>query len=465
MLATTQVVLRRVLRGCAPLLAFLALAAFPASRLSAGPPVVEASALGPVPDPGVDPDDVTYSREIARIFQENCQVCHRPGAIGPMSLLTYDEVRPWAAVIREVVRTREMPPYHYDTDVGIQELKYDPRLSEEEIEAVVAWVDAGAPEGDPADLPPPAEWPDPGEFRLAERFGPPDLIVRSAPYDVPAVGQDRWWQPIVETGLTEDRCIRAIETKPSVDGVGTTHHANSTFVVRNEEGDVVRQERLSEYALGKIGEIIPEGACRIAPASSEVSFDIHYFPNGVELQEDQVEIGLWLHPRDYEAEYEQTLSLYFLEGGVGGRGYDIPPHGTLMTRGYHTFDHPVRIDSFQPHGHLRLVAMQLEILRNNGRKEMVSLISNWNPGWHHSHIYEDDVAPLLDVGEVLVITGWYDNTANNRYNPDPDQWVGIGDRTADEMSHAWIAVTHLDQEGYEELLAERDVAEVAGGPR
>jgi hypothetical protein len=302
--------------------------------------------------------------------------------------------------------------------------------------------------GDPADMPPPVEWPDPAEFRLAEQFGPPDLIVRSTPYDVPAAGQDRWWQPVVETGLTENRCIRAIETKPSVPGRSSTHHANSSFRVEGGVGG-----RLSEYAIGKIGEIIPEGACRTAPANSQVSFDIHYFPNGNASSQDQVEVGLWFYPEDYEGEYRQSLTLYYLQGG---RGYDIPPHGTLMTQGFHSFNSPVRIDSWQPHGHTRLVAMSLQVLRANGRRELVSMVSNWSALWHHSHIYQDHVAPLLDVGDQLIITGWYDNTADNRYNPDPDQWVSIGDRTADEMSHAWIAVTHLDQEGYERLLAERE---------
>jgi len=100
--------------------------------------------------------------------------------------------------------------------------------------------------------------------------------------------------------------------------------------------------------------------------------------------------------------------------------------------------------------------MSLEIFYpETGRREMVSMISNWNPLWHLSHIYEDDVAPLIPAGAVITLTAWYDNTENNPYNPDPDQWVGTGQRTADEMSHAWIAVTHLDQKGYEQMVSER----------
>ena len=397
---------------------------------------------------GADDAEVTFTRDIAPILQQNCQECHQEGSIGPMPLLTYQDARRWSRRIRDMVVQREMPPYQYDTDYGVQDLKYDPRMTDEDIQTVVAWVEQGMVEGDLADMPAPMEWPDPAEFRLAERFGPPDVIVRSTPYDVPAVGQDRWWQPVVETGISEDRCIRAIETKPSVEGRAVAHHANSNWVVENGRG-----EQLSEYALGKIGEIIPEGACRLAPAGAQVRWDIHYWPNGVDVQDDQVEIGIWLHPEGYEPEYRQNLTLYFLEGG---RGYDIAPHGTLMTRGIHQWDTPVRLDSWQPHGHTRLVAMRMEILRENGRVEPVSMVSNWSALWHHSHIYDEDVAPLLDVGDKIILTGWYDNTENNRYNPDPDQWVGTGDRTADEMSHAWIAVTHLDEEGYQRLVAERE---------
>ena len=395
--------------------------------------------------------DLTFTKDIAPILQENCQVCHQPGAIGPMSLLTYQDARRYARRISRMVESRDMPPYQYDPDVGIQDLKEDWRMSDEKIATITAWVAAGSPEGDPADMPPPVEWPDPAEFRLAERFGPPDVIVKSDPYDVPEVGQDRWWKPLVPVGVNTERCIMAVETKPSVEGRAVAHHANSSFRVDGESAG-----RLSEYALGKVGEIVPDGACRKLPADASVAFDIHYWPNGVELEDDQVEIGIWFQPEEYESEYQQTLSLYFLDGGVGGRGYDIAPHGTLMTQGFHSFDTPVRIDSFQPHGHTRLSAMSLQVLRKNGRRETASMVSNWSALWHHSHIYADDSAPLLEPGDQLIVTGWYDNTENNRYNPDPDQWVGIGDRTADEMSHAWIAVTHLDEAGMENIKADRE---------
>jgi hypothetical protein len=166
-------------------------------------------------------------------------------------------------------------------------------------------------------------------------------------------------------------------------------------------------------------------------------------------------MGIWLYPEGHQAKYKQDLKLYSLL--MKGGELEIPPNGTAMTQGFHTFKTPVRIDSFQPHGHFRLVAKTLEIFYpETGKLEMVSSVSNWTNNWHTSHIYDDDTAPLVPKGAVLVITGYYDNTAGNKQNPDPDQWVGLGSRTADEMSHAWIAVTHLDDATYQRLVAERE---------
>ncbi|HUP51180.1 MAG TPA: cytochrome c [Longimicrobiales bacterium] len=405
---------------------------------------------------------VTYSREVSRVMQENCQICHQPGQIGPMSLMTYQQVRRYARRIRDLVANREMPPYHYDTDVGIQELDGDWRLSQADINTVIAWVDAGTPEGDPADLPAPRDFPDMSEWRLAADFGQPDHVIESAAWDVPANGQDLWWEPQVPTGITEERCIQAIETKPSVAAHGSTHHANSQFLTQNEEGEWVTFGRLSEFAFGKLGEVVPNDACRIAPTDSRVEWSIHYYPDGNAVPDDQVEVGIWYHDEsfDREAAYKQDLRSYGLQGG----DFDIAPHGKLMTQGFHSFDHPVRLDSWQPHLHLRGVAMSMEVFYpETGRREMISMASNWNAGWNLSHIYADGHQPLLPAGAVIILTGWYDNTANNPRNPDPDQWVAMGQRTTDEMSHAWIAVTHLDEEGYQRLLAERERKPVAMG--
>jgi hypothetical protein len=388
-------------------------------------------------------------------MQDNCQICHQEGQIGPMPFTSYDEVRPFADLIREQVISREMPPYHYDKDIGIQELKGDWRMSDEDINTVAAWVDAGAPEGNSSNLPEPKQYPVIGEWRLEAELGLPDHVIKSAPWDVPANGQDLWWNPQVPTGIAEDRCIKAIETLPSKDAHGSTHHANSQFLTQNEEGEWVTYGRLSEFAFGKLGEMVPEGACRTAPADSMVRWSIHYYPDGTAVPDDQVSVGIWYQDENFDetGAYRQDLTLYGLQGG----DFDIAPHGKLMTQGFHSFDHPVRLDSWQPHLHLRGVAMSMEIFTPaNGRREVVSMASNWNAGWNHSHIYEEGSQPLVPANATIILTAWYDNSADNPLNPDPDQWVGMGQRTTDEMSHAWIAVTHLDEEGYERLLAERE---------
>jgi mono/diheme cytochrome c family protein len=408
-----------------------------------------------------DSAEVTYARDVAPIFQKNCEQCHRPGAIGPMSLTSYQEVRPWAKSIKQKVLQGEMPPYRYDRGIGIQNLKFDLRLSDAEIQTIARWVDNGSPQGNPSDLPSPISFPDPSKWAFADQFGPPDLVIPTKPFTVEAKGQDVWYRPVVPTGLTKDRCIKAISIKPSVKGRAAAHHANSDLIVFDEKkGEWVERERFSEYAMGKVGEIVPPDSCRTLPANSMVRWDVHYYATGQKIENDVIEMGVWLYPENYRVPFKQDLKNYTLL--MKGGELEIPPHGTAVTQGFHSFDSPVRIDSFQPHGHFRLSAMTLEIFYpDTGKLELISSVSNWTNRWHTSHIYADDAAPLVPKGAVLVITGYYDNTSANPNNPDPDQWVGVGSRTADEMSHAWIAVTHLDDEGYQSLVAERAQAQKA----
>ena len=409
--------------------------------------------------------EVTYAGDVAEIIQNNCTVCHRPGGIGPMNLVTYEDARRYARRIREQVANELMPPYYYDRDVGIQDLQHDWRLSQEDIATVVAWVDQGAPLGDPADMPAPPELVDTEDWALSPTLGQPDIVVASTPIDVPASGLDMWHRPYIQTGVTADRCIKALQVKPMGNAKGVVHHANSTFQRMLDDGTFEGTgDRATEYAMGKLGELVPEGVCRILPADAYVLWDIHLFPGGLgaaaanEVIEDNVvELGIWLHPADYEYEYKQDLSSYSIRNGGE---LVMRPHGTTMTQGFKVFDHPVRIDSFQPHGHLRLRSASLEILYpETGRVETISMVSNWSAVWHQSHIYGEDSAPLLPAGAVLIMKQWYDNTENNPNVVDPDLWVDLGSRTADEMSHAWIAVTHLDEEGYQRLLEEREAAE------
>ncbi|MXW36032.1 MAG: hypothetical protein F4Z60_11265, partial [Chloroflexi bacterium] len=150
-------------------------------------------------------DDVTFHKDIEPILQRSCQVCHRPNNMAPMSLMNYQETRPWARSIRNKVVAREMPPWHVDPNVGIQEFKQDRSLSQAEIDLVAAWADAGAPRGNPADAPPQVELPDFGAWEIE-----PDVIVTSPPHTVPAEAGDWWGDYIVPSGVTEGRCIQAV---------------------------------------------------------------------------------------------------------------------------------------------------------------------------------------------------------------------------------------------------------------
>ncbi len=416
--------------------------------------------------------DVTYNEHVANIINENCVVCHQDGGIGPMVLETYDQVRPWAPLIQLRVANREMPPYAYDHGIGIQDLKGDWRLDQEEIDTIVAWVNAGSPEGDPDVVPVMPDLPNPDAWNFTADLGrEPDLIIPSVSIDVPANGMDMWHKHYVPTGLADKRCIQAMQVKPRGDARAVVHHSNPSIEVLDPDtGDYERFSQLTEYAMGKWGELMPEGVCREMPADSRIFWDIHLYPGGVgataqgeAIIDNVVELGIWFHDEDYEeaeSPYTQDLRAYVMREGYENDHLIIPPNGYAMTQGFHSFDHPVRIDSFQPHGHLRMNAATLEVFYpESGRTEQISQISNWSATWHHSHIYEPDVAPLLPTGAVLVIKQWYDNTADNPNNPDPDQWVYDGSRTGDEMSHAWIAVTHLDEEGYDKLVAEREAKE------
>ncbi len=404
-------------------------------------------------------EEVTYAGEVASIINENCVVCHREGGVGPMALTSYEQVRPWAPLIQMKVANREMPPYAYDHDIGVQNLQADWRMSQEEIDTVVTWVNQGSLQGDLDEMPPLAEVRGLDEWNFADQFGEPDIVLASNPIDVPANGNDLWDKHFVDSGISEDRCIKALQVKPRGDAKTVVHHANTYFAEINEDG-IVERRPVTEYAMGKWGEVIPEGVCRTAFADIQIQWDIHMYPGGLGgsapgtvIEDNVVELGIWLHPEGYESDISQDLSTYQLDQG----DLFLPPHGTAMTQGFHSFDHPVRIDSFQPHGHLRMNAASLEIFYpETGRTEVISMISNWSATWHHSHLYEPESAPLVPAGAILVTKQWYDNTENNPNNPDPRQWVGWGQRTADEMSHAWIAISHLDEETYQQLLAERE---------
>jgi len=404
---------------------------------------------------------VTFTRDVAPIFQKACESCHRRDSIGPMSLVTYEEARPWARSIKARVAARQMPPWHIDRSVGIQHFANDRSLSDEQVATIVKWVDAGAPKGDMRDMPPPVKWPNEEVWNFAGLFGEPDLVITSPKWTQPAVGQDAWYKPVVESGLTEPRWVRAIEIRPSTkQGRRITHHAlahlqqeESLGLDVSTNGDDSGSGLFMEWAVGKQGEIMRENSGKLLLPGSRFAFDIHYHSVGEEIT-DSVELGIYLYPKGQEPKYRQTLALYSSIQG-GNRNLDIPPNSVVVTQNFHVMRKAGRMENFQPHMHLRGKAMSVEAILPTGETQMISMVSEYDFQWMSNYVYADDAAPLLPKGTILRVTSWYDNTAANKDNPDPNQWVGWGDRTVDEMGHAWINITYMDDEDFKAEVEKR----------
>ena len=435
--------------------------------------VVVLASLGLMSLPGfLAGQDITYASDVAPIIQRNCQICHRPGAIGPMSLLTYEVAKAYAPLIKMKVESRMMPPWHIDPAIGIQEFKNDVSLTDEEIQTIVQWVDAGAPLGDPADMPPPVAWEEASEWKLEERFGrPPDLIVESPPYTVLANGLDQWYEPVSELeGLTEPRWARAAEIRPGNEkSAYVFHHGNSV---------------LAGSAVGKMYDLYPEDSGRRLVPGQRIRWGLHFFPIGEEVEDAHIQVGVWLYPPDETPEFEAEFTS-FLTDPIANRSVlqqgspcweqparipldspecnvptrltdlSLPPHGTATQQGVHVLPRAIRLNSIRGHMHMRGKYQTMEAIYPDGRREVINRV-NWDHRWHTAHEYADHVAPLLPKGTVLIVTAQYDNTVANPNNPDPDQWVFFGRRSADEMGHFHMGVTWLEDEDYERLVAERE---------
>lgn len=412
------------------------------------------------------PREVTYAGDVAPIIRARCEECHRPGSIAPMPLTSYAEVQKVARKVKLRVRDRTMPPWHLDKTVGIQSFKNDRSLSEAEIATISDWVDAGTPMGNVADLPAPARWPDDRQWQLAERLGSaPDLVVKSKPYDVMARGQDKWWRPLVETNLTEPRWVRAIEIKPaSGKGRRVVHHV-LTMLEQPEQGvtgiattaahlhnSPMTAGLFMEWAVGKAGEIYNPDAGKLLLPGAKIRWEVHYHAVGDSVPQDQVELGIWFYPRGFTPKYRTVLRMFNV---APNSELDIPPGQKTMTQNFYQLQAPARLENFQPHMHMRGKAMMMEAVYPDGRREVLSHVNNFQWNWHVNYIYADDAAPVLPKGTTLVFTAWHDNTTQNPNNPDPEQWVGWGDRTVDEMAHAWVDVTYLEQADYDRIVAER----------
>ena len=415
------------------------------------------------------PAPVTFTKDIARIFQEKCNECHRAGTAAPMSLETYNQVRPWARSIKQRILMRQMPPWSIDKTVGVQQFSNDRSLSDDQIAVIVRWVDAGAPMGDPKDMPPAQLWPSDEGWQLAKQFGRgPDFVIQSDPYTMPAQSQDQWWKPLADVPVTEPRWVRAVEMRPGTkEGRKITHHALAHLVQDDPEALRLGSDSgdgqggvLMEWAVGKNFDVYREGTGKLLMPGSHVWWDIHYHAVGEEIR-DHVELGVWLYPKGQEPKYRTYLTA-FNATATSGSPLDIPPNSVTVHQGFHVLKQAARLENYQPHMHLRGKAMLLEAILPDGTTQTISYVGNFDFNWMTNYIYSDDAAPVFPKGTIIHVSAWHDNTAQNRGNPDPNQWIGWGDRTVDEMAHAWVNVTYISDDDYNAWAAKHKPARAAG---
>jgi hypothetical protein len=387
---------------------------------------------------------VTFTKDIAPILQNRCQVCHRPDNIAPMSLLTYQDVRPWARSIKQQVVQRNMPPWFIDQHIGIRKFKDDPSLTEQEIATIGAWVDAGAPQGNPADMPPPRKFEDADKWHI----GKPDLIV-SMPvaYTVKPASSDWWGNFVADSGLTEDRYIKAVETKPTRGGIRVVHHAVTSLVY----DDMPEGGTLNEYAVGKNGDIYPEDSGKLIKAGSRIRFNMHYHAVG-ETITDRTEVAFVFYPKGYVPKHVVSTLLT-----PNNDDLDIPAGSdNVRSDAYFKLEKPARLTGYQPHMHNRGKAQCLEAIYPNMTVEQLSCVNRYNFGWQIAYNYADDVTPLLPAGTIIHATTWHDNSSKNPFNPDPRNWVGFGNRTTDDMARAWLNFYYLSEDEFKAEVAARN---------
>ena len=410
---------------------------------------------------GTRADEVTFNKDIAPILQRSCQTCHRPNSLAPMSLLTYEDARPYARAIKQRTGLRHqrgvMPPWFIEKNIGVQGFKDDISLTEEEIGTIARWADAGAPQGNPADLPPARVFARSGEWEI----GKPDLIVDSPPMEIKAVAPDWWFAlPDFPTGLTEDRYVAAIEIqevndsrdKPgraTVGGLFIVHHAQMS--VNGPDGKPVGGQGGFGWPVHEVGrnaDIYDAEAGKLLPAGATINFPtMHLHSNGKDTRA-MMRIGFKFHP----VGYKPTRQVRGLQLGSGE--LDIPGMTAGVTKtAYTTLTQPVKLTVFEPHMHATGVRMCLDAIY--GSREETINCSGYDHSWVKVYQYRDDTAPLLPKGTILRLTGYFDNTPANTNVVDPRNWSGLGHRSIDNMLLMIGQGVYLTDEQFAQEVAKR----------
>ena len=393
-------------------------------------------------------DAINFADHVAPIIYDNCVECHRPGSIAPMSLIDYETVRAWGPVIKDRVERRSMPPYFIDKGVGVQTFEDDRSLTDQEIATISEWVVSGAPQGDINNLPSVPQFEDDVAWTLEDDMGrPPDLVIPiPEPFTVPADGPNWRMTFYSATGLTEDRWIKAFETKPSAEGYPVVHHAVTSMEFPDGGGGF-----LSEYALGKTADINPPGTGQLIKAGTRLNWNVHYAasPDGLD-RTDRTRLALWFLPEGEDPEHELIRSHM-----ADNEDLDLPGgEERIRTDGYEYLDKNIRITAFQPHLHNLGTRQCMEVIYQDNRRQTLSC-ADWDFGWHIAYNYAEEVQPLVPKGSMIHVTSWFNNSKSNPWAGDSRNWVGFGQRSTDDMSFSWVSYYELTDDEYDAAVSER----------
>ena len=389
-------------------------------------------------------DEITYTKDIAPILQRSCENCHRVDGVAPMPLSTYEQVRPFTRAIKQRTsigpRAGVMPPWYVEKNIGIQEYQNDPSLSDQEIAMIGKWADAGAPRGNPADMPAAKVYPDGKSWTI----GTPDLIVKLPEITVKGNAPDWWGEiPSTPTGLTEDRYVAALEIKEVNDvdsGGGGRQTVGGRFVFHHmiwgtsvtppgQSGPPAPGGSLSwpVHEVGRNADIFDPRSARLLRAGSWIVSDsIHLHSNGRDTK-GHLEIGFKFMPKDYKPMYRQALIAL-------GNGVDIDIKGMTADQQLHAYavlQENTKIVSFEPHLHAPGQRMCLEAIWGYNIQTLSCV--GYDHNWVRGSTYQDDHAPLLPKGTILHIIGYMNNSTSNKNVPDARNWQGSGNRSVANM--------------------------------
>jgi hypothetical protein len=387
---------------------------------------------------------VTFYKDALPVLQRNCQVCHRPGEAAPMSFLDYKSTRPWAKAMKVALLERKMPPWLADRNYG--KFANDRSLSDADLKTLVAWVDAGAPAGNPKQAPPPAKWVD------GWNIGKPDLVLEMPnAYNVPATGTIEYQYVVIPIGFTEDRWVQMTEVRPGNRTV--VHHANaflrppgSRWMADAKPGVVFvptaaesssgipgrdQYELLASYVPGLQPFMSRPGAAKLVKAGSNIILELHYVTHGTAAT-DKTKIGLIFYKGEPE-KHQLTMS-------TENSSFVIPPgNPAYEVKSQITLADDSELVGMQPHMHFRGKDFSYKVVYPTGESNILLSVPRYDFNWQIYYILEKPV--VMPKGTRIECTAHFDNSPNNPANPDPTKAVRWGQQTWEEMMLGWFDVT------------------------